>query len=92
MGMYENIEALDQEIARVTGALSKLDPQGEEYKSIRLSLDTLYKVRNDVYKCDTEDIAGRDKAEADAKQKTAELEFKDFNLFSTFFAYPSFTY
>lgn len=76
MGMFENIEALDKEISRITEEISKLDPKGEVYKAVRLSLDSLYKVRNDVYKCDTEDIAGRDKAEADAKQKKEELEFR----------------
>ena len=76
MGMYENIESLDKEIARITTKLSKLEPESDAYKAVRVSLDTLYKVRNDVYKVDTEDIAARDQSEVDAKQKTAELEVR----------------
>ena len=76
MGMYENIESLDKELERLTTKLSNLEPEAEAYKAVRVSLDTLYKVRNDVYKVDTEDIAARDKSENDAKQKEAELEVR----------------
>ena len=76
MGMYENIESLDKEIARITTRLSKLEPESDAYKAVRVSLDTLYKVRNDVYKVDTEDIAARDKSDVDVKQKEAELEIR----------------
>ena len=76
MGMYENVESLDKEIARITNELSKLDPKSDAYKAVRVSIDTLYKVRNDVYKVDTEDIAARDKSEAEGKQKEAELEVR----------------
>ena len=76
MGMYENIESLDKELGRLTTKLSNLEPESDAYKAVRVSLDTLYKVRNDVYKVDTEDIAGRDKSENDVKQKEAELEMR----------------
>ncbi|MBO7450703.1 MAG: hypothetical protein J6U54_10065 [Clostridiales bacterium] len=76
MGMYENIESLDKELGRLTTKLSNLEPESEAYKAVRVSLDTLYKVRNDVYKVDTEDIAARDKSDVDVKQKEAELEIR----------------
>ena len=80
MGMYENIESLDKEIARITTKLSKLEPESDAYKAVRVSLDTLYKVRNDVYKVDTEDIAARDKSEVDVNQKDKELEMRQKEL------------
>lgn len=76
MGMNENIESLDKEIARITTKLSKLEPESDAYKAVRVSLDTLYKLRNNIYKVDTEDIAARDKSEVDVKQKDKELEVR----------------
>ena len=80
MGMYENIESLDKEIARLTTKLSKLEPESDAYKAVRVSVDTLYKIRNDVYKVDTEDIAARDKSDVDVKQKDKELELRQKEL------------
>ena len=76
MAMNDNIESLDKEIARLTTKLSELEPESDAYKAVRVSLDTLYKVRNDIYKVDTEDIAARDKSEVDVKQKDKELEVR----------------
>lgn len=76
MAMNENIESLDKEIARLSTKLSKLEPESDAYKAVRVSLDTLYKIRNDIYKVDTEDIAARDQSEVDVKQKDKELEVR----------------
>ena len=76
MAMYENSEGLDKEIERLTKKLSTLDPTGEDYKAVRLNLDTLYKLRNEQYKVDTEDLEKRDKSEAELKQKADELEVR----------------
>lgn len=76
MAMYENSECLDKEIERLTKRLSTLDPTGEDYKAVRISLDTLYKLRNEQYKIDTEDLEKRDKSEAEIKLKTDELEVR----------------
>ena len=76
MAMNENIESLDKEIARLSTKLSKLEPESDAYKAVRVSLDTWYKVRNDIYKVDTEDIAARDKSEVDVEQKDKELEVR----------------
>lgn len=76
MAMYENSEGLDKEIERLTKKLSTLDPTGEDYKTVRQNLDTLYKLRNEQYKVDTEDMEKRDKSEAEMKQKTEELNVR----------------
>lgn len=76
MAMYENIESLDKEIERLTKTLASLDPTGEQYKTVRINLDTLYKLRNEQYKVDTEDLEKRDKLEAESKQKAEELEIR----------------
>lgn len=76
MAMYENIESLDKEIERLTKKLATLDPTGDEYKTVRINLDELYKIRNDQYKIDTEDCEKRDKVEAELKQKAEELEVR----------------
>jgi len=76
MAMYENSEGLDKEIERLTKKLSTLDPTGEDYKTVRQNLDTLYKLRNEQYKVDTEDLEKRDKSEAEMKQKADELEVR----------------
>lgn len=80
MAMNENIESLDKEIARLSTKLSKLEPESDAYKAVRVSLDTLYKIRNDIYKVDTEDIAARDKSEVDVNQKDKELEMRQKEL------------
>ena len=80
MAMYENIESLDKEIERLTKRLATLDPTGEDYKAVRINLDTLYKVRNDQYKIDTEDLEKRDKSEAEFKQKAEELKVREKEL------------
>ncbi|MBO7450288.1 MAG: hypothetical protein J6U54_07935 [Clostridiales bacterium] len=76
MAMYENSEALDKEIERLTQKLSTLDPISEEYKAVRISLDALYKLRNDQYKVDTEDLEKREREEAELKHKAEELEVR----------------
>lgn len=76
MAMFENSEGLDKEIERLTLKLATLDPTGEDYKTVRLNLDTLYKLRNEQYKVDTEDLEKRDKSEAELKQKAEELEVR----------------
>lgn len=76
MAMFENSEGLDKEIERLTSKLATLDPTGEDYKTVRLNLDTLYKLRNEQYKVDTEDLEKRDKSEAELKQKAEELEVR----------------
>lgn len=80
MAMNENIESLDKEIARLSTKLSKLEPESDAYKAVRVSLDTLYKIRNDIYKVDTEDIAARDKSEVDVTQKKAEMDMRQKEL------------
>lgn len=76
MAMFENSEALDREIERLAKRLTTLDPTKDEYKAVRINLDTLYKLRNDQYKVDTEDLEKRDKSEAELKQQAAELEVR----------------
>lgn len=80
MAMYENSELIDKEIERLTKRLSTLDPTGEDYKSVRINLDELYKIRNDQYKIDTEDLEKRDKSEAELKQKAEELKVREKEL------------
>lgn len=76
MAMYENIESLDKEIERLTSTISTLKPTSEEYKIVRINLDTLYKLRNEQYKVDVEDIEKRSKREADTQQNAEELEVR----------------
>lgn len=76
MAMFENSEALDKEIERLTKKLSELDPTGEDYRNVRVNLDTLYKLRSEQYRIDTEDCEKRDKSEAELKLKTDELEVR----------------
>lgn len=76
MAMFENIESLDKEIERLTKRLATLDPTSEDYRSVRVNLDTLYKIRNDQYKVDTEDLEKRDRIESELKQKAEELEVR----------------
>lgn len=74
--MYENIEALDKEIARLHSKMSTLDPTADNYKAMRVTLDALYKLRNDVYKADATDLLERDKSETESKQKETEFELR----------------
>ncbi len=74
--MFENVEALDNEITRLHSKMSTMEPTADNYKIMRFTLDTLYKLRNEVYKVDTEDIKERDKSEAEAKQKETEFELR----------------
>ena len=74
--MYENIEALDKEIARLHSKMSTLDPTADNYKAMRVTLDALYKLRNDVYKADATDLLERDKSETASKQKETEFELR----------------
>ena len=76
MAMYENGMALDKEVERLTEALSKFDPTTDEYKAVRLNLDTIYSLRSTQYKVELEDDEKRTKSEAELKQKAAELEVK----------------
>lgn len=76
MAMCENIESLDKEIERLTKRLATLDPTSDGYRSVRVNLDTLYKIRNEQYKIDTEDLEKRDKVEAEIHAKEEELEFR----------------
>lgn len=76
MAMFENIESLDKEIERLTKRLATFDPTSDDYRSVRVNLDTLCKIRNDQYKIDTEDLEKRDKVEAELKQKAEELEVR----------------
>lgn len=80
MAMYENSESLDKEIERLAKRLSTLDPTGEDYKSVRINLDTLYSLRNEQYRVDTEDLEKRDKSEAELKQKAEELKIREKEL------------
>lgn len=76
MAMFENSEGLDREIERLTKKLSTLDPTGEDYKAVRVSLNALYELRNTQYKTDVEDMEKRDKSEAELKQKAEELDVR----------------
>lgn len=78
--MYGNIENLDKEIARLTETLGTIDPLDEKYEKVRDDLKTLYQLRNDQYKVDTEDCERRDKIEAEMKQKQRELEIREREL------------
>ena len=80
MAMFDTSEALDKEIIRLTDKLKTLDPTSEEYKAVRINLDTLCKLRNEQYKVDTEDLEKRDKSEAELKQKAKELEVREREL------------
>ena len=77
MAMFENSEKLDAEIIRLSDKLKNLEPTSDGYKAIRINLDTLYKLRNDQYKIDTEDLEKRDKADAENKQKAEELKVRE---------------
>lgn len=83
MAMFENSEGLDREIERLTNQLRSLDPTGDDYKAVRVSLDTLYKLRNDQYKVEMEDLEKRDRSEAELKQKANELEVRRLELEAT---------
>lgn len=76
MAMFENADALDKEIERLTKRLSSLDPSGEDYKNVRFSLDSLYKLRNEQYKVEMETDEKREESEMELKQKHEELEVK----------------
>lgn len=78
--MYENIEALDKEIARLHSKMSTFDPTADNYKAMRVTLDALYKLRNDVYKADMTDLLERDKSETASKQKETEFELRRVEL------------
>ena len=76
MAMFENSELLDREIERLTNKLADLDPTTQDYETVRKSLDQLYKLRNEQYRTDTEDMQKRDLSEAELTQKASELEVR----------------
>lgn len=76
MAMYENANGLDLEIERLTKELTKLDPITDEYKAVRVNLDTLYQLRNAQYKVDVENEEKQSKTEKELEQKAAELEVR----------------
>lgn len=80
MAMYENSEMMDKEIERLVKTLQTLDPTSEDYKTVRINLNTLYELRNAQYKVDTEDLEKRDKSEAELKQKADELDVRKSEL------------
>lgn len=80
MAMFETQESLDQEIIRLTEKLKTLDPVSDNYKTVRISLDTLVKLRNEQYRVDTEDLEKRESKEAELSQKAKELEVREREL------------
>ena len=52
MAMYENSEMMDKEIERLVKTLQTLDPTSEDYKNVRTNLNTLYELRNGIYRPD----------------------------------------
>lgn len=76
MAMYENGNKLDEEVMRLTEKLATLDPTSDDYKAVRMNLDSLYKLRNEQYKAEIDIDEKALKRETDKELKEEELKIR----------------